>query len=75
MHTFTRKIGLLLLLFTSPAFALDDPGQDLPFLGRYPGSVIDHYKTVHYDEIVIPLGPLGKTGLVRSETVEGQITY
>ena len=75
MHTFTRKIGLLLLLFTSPAFALDDPGQDLPFLGRYPGSVIDHYKTVHYDEIVIPLGPLGKTGLARSETVEGQITY
>ena len=75
MRTFTLRIGLLLLLTSSPAFALDEPGQDLPFLGRYPGSVIDSYKTAHYDEATIPLGILGKRGFTKSETVEGQVTY
>ena len=75
MRTFTLRISLLLLLTTGPAFALDEPGQDLPFLGRYPGSVIDSYKTAHYDEATIPLGILGKKGFTKSETVEGQVTY
>ena len=75
MRTFILRLGLIPLLFTDPALALDEPGQDLPYLGRYPGSVIDGYKTAHYDEITVPLGPLGENGLTRSETVEGQVTY
>ena len=75
MRTFILRLSLVPLLFTGPALALDEPGQDLPYLGRYPGSVIDGYKTAHYDEITVPLGPLGKNGLTRSETVEGQVTY
>ncbi|MDA8245223.1 OmpA family protein [Acidithiobacillus sp.] len=75
MRTFTLRVSLLLLLTTGTAFALDEPGQDLPFLGRYPGSIIDSYKTAHYDEVIISLGILGQKGFTKSETVEGQVTY
>ncbi|MFA7494996.1 MAG: OmpA family protein [Acidithiobacillus sp.] len=75
MFRWFPALSLLLLLSSGYATALTENGTDLPFLGRYPGSVIDNYKSAHYDEMTIPLGPLGKNGLTRAETLEGQITY
>lgn len=73
-HRFNIFFFLTLSLAGSTS-TLAENGQDLPFLGRYPGSVVDNYRSAHYDEITIPLGPLGKNALTRSETLEGQITY
>lgn len=65
----------LFCIFSGANASASEPGQDLPFLSRYPGSVMDEYKTAQFDEVTIPLGPLGKNGLTRSETVRGKATY
>lgn len=75
MRVFPFLFSLMLLLTANTTWALQEPGQDLPFLGRYPGSVMDAYKTSQFDEVAIPLGPLGKNGPARSETIQGKVTY
>ena len=75
MRVFPFLFSLMLLFTANTAGALQEPGQDLPFLGRYPGSVMDAYKTAQSDEVAIPLGPLGKNGPTRSETLQGKVTY
>lgn len=75
MRIFILSLSLLFLFSANTAFALPEPGQDLPFLGRYPGSVMDTYKMAQFDEVTIPLGPLGKNGLTRSKTIQGKATY
>ncbi len=75
MHNKIISLFFIVIFLFSSAADAEENGQDLPFLGRYPGSSIDNYRAAHFDEMTIPLGPLGKNGLTRSETLEGQITY
>lgn len=62
-------------LVTMPVEAAE-PGQDLRFLSRYPGSTMIQYKRMQYDEATMPLGPIDEKGVpVRSQAVEGQVTW
>lgn len=61
-----------------------EPGTDLPFLQRYPGSSMEKYVTRQYDEVNMPLGIFRENDQtnssrgvspIRSQSVEGQVIY
>ena len=53
----------------------DVPGsQDSPFATRYPGSVIDNYKTRQFDEFNFPVGAVTPQGAPKMLHLEGKIT-
>lgn len=69
--------GVLLGLATTLAAAQapDVPGsKDHPLITRYPGCVIDAYRSREYDEYVFPLGKLTGTTLEKSQELEGKVT-
>ena len=48
--------------------------KDHPLVTRYPGSVIDVYSVVEFDEFNLPLGKLKDTKFDKSQHLEGKIT-
>ena len=48
--------------------------KDHPLVTRYPGSVIDAYSVVEFDEFNLPLGKLKDTKFDKSQHLEGKIT-
>jgi outer membrane protein OmpA-like peptidoglycan-associated protein len=48
--------------------------KDHPLVTRYPGSVIDVYSVVAFDEFNLPLGKLKDAGFDKSQHLEGKIT-
>ena len=48
--------------------------KDHPLVTRYPGSVIDVYSVVEFDEFNLPLGKLKDAGFDKSQHLEGKIT-
>ena len=48
--------------------------KDHPLVTRYPGSVIDVYSVVEFDEFILPLGKLKDTKFDKSQHLEGKIT-
>jgi OmpA-OmpF porin, OOP family len=81
MTAFIRNILVVFLLAgLSAPFAIaqceDTEGsKDHPLVTRYPGSCIMHYRTTEYDEFTLPLGKLKDRVPVKSQHLEGKITY
>ena len=48
--------------------------KDHPLVTRYPGSVIDVYSVVEFDEFNLPLGKLKDAKFDKSQHLEGKIT-
>jgi outer membrane protein OmpA-like peptidoglycan-associated protein len=48
--------------------------KDHPLVTRYPGSFIDVYSVVEFDEFNLPLGKLKDAGFDKSQHLEGKIT-
>jgi len=48
--------------------------KDHPLVTRYPGSVIDVYSVIEFDEFNLPLGKLKDTKFDKSQHLEGKIT-
>jgi flagellar motor protein MotB len=48
--------------------------KDHPLVTRYPGSVIDVYSVVEFDEFNLPLGKLKEAKFDKSQHLEGKIT-
>jgi flagellar motor protein MotB len=48
--------------------------KDHPLVTRYPGSVIDVYSVVEFDEFNLPLGKLKDSKFDKSQHLEGKIT-
>jgi flagellar motor protein MotB len=70
-------IALSLALAAAPAAgqAKDVEGsKDSPLVSRYPGSVIDNYKTKQFDEFNFPIGAITSQGMPKSLHLEGRIT-
>ena len=58
-----RILAALFVLAAStvllPAQSKDAAGSmDSPLVSRYPGSVIDNYKTHEFDDFSFPIGPI-----------------
>lgn len=80
-------INVSVAIFLSGSWAVaqaNEPGTDLPFLQRYPGSTMEHYTTRQYDDVHMPLGPFKENDQTntsrgvsptRSQAVEGQVVY
>ena len=73
-----RILAALFVLAAStvllPAQSKDAAGSmDSPLVSRYPGSVIDNYKTRDFDDFSFPIGPISN-GAPKSKTIEGKIT-
>jgi len=49
--------------------------KDHPLISRYPGSFIREYHTTDFDEFTLPLGKVNGGVLVKSQHLEGKITY
>jgi len=49
--------------------------KDHPLISRYPGSVITEYGTTDFDEFTLPLGKVNGGVFVKSQHLEGKITY
>jgi hypothetical protein len=70
-------VGLFLALAAVPAAAqLKDVegSKDSPLASRYPGSIIDNYKTKQFDEFSFPIGAVTPQGAPKSLHLEGKIT-
>jgi len=68
---------LFLALVAAPAAAQPkdvEGGKDSPLVSRYPGSVIDNYKTREFDEFSFPIGAVTSQGAPKSMHLEGRIT-
>jgi hypothetical protein len=48
--------------------------KDSPLVSRYPGSIIDNYKTRQFDEFSFPVGAVTPQGMPKSVHLEGKIT-
>ena len=73
-----RMLAALFVLAASamllPAQSKDVAGsKDSPLISRYPGSVIDNYKTHEFDEFSFPVGAI-TGGAPKSQILEGKIT-
>jgi hypothetical protein len=69
--------GLFLALAAAPAAAQSkdvEGSKDSPLASRYPGSIIDNYKTKQFDEFNFPIGPVTSQGMPKSLHLEGKIT-
>ena len=49
--------------------------KDHPLISRYPGAIISEYRTTAFDEFTLPLGKAKDGALVKSQHLEGKITY
>jgi outer membrane protein OmpA-like peptidoglycan-associated protein len=49
--------------------------KDCPLISRYPGSVITEYRTTGFDAFTLPLGKVKDGVFVKSQHLEGKITY
>src|ERR1022692_2707836 len=68
---------LSLVLAAAPAAAQSkdvEGSKDSPLASRYPGSVIDNYKTRQFDEFSFPIGAVTSQGVPKSLHLEGKIT-
>ncbi|HSY27683.1 MAG TPA: DUF4892 domain-containing protein [Burkholderiaceae bacterium] len=69
---------LFLIVGVAPAWstpAKDVEGSaDSPLATRYPGSIIDNYKTHQFDEFNFPVGAVTPQGAPKSLRLEGKIT-
>src|ERR1035441_9815315 len=68
---------LSLVLAAAPAAAQSkdvEGSKDSPLASRYPGSVIDNYKTKQFDEFSFPIGKVTSQGMPKSLHLEGKIT-
>jgi hypothetical protein len=78
--TLTRNLlvaTLSLALAAVPAAAQSKDvagSKDSPLASRYPGSVIDNYKTRQFDEFNFPIGKVTSQGAPKSLHLEGRIT-
>jgi len=69
--------GLFLAFAAAPAAAQPkdvEGSKDSPLASRYPGSVIDNYKTKQFDEFSFPVGAVTAQGAPKSIHLEGKIT-
>jgi flagellar motor protein MotB len=69
--------GLCLALSAAPLAAQSkdvEGSKDSPLASRYPGSVIDNYKTKQFDEFSFPVGTVTSQGAPKSLHLEGKIT-
>ena len=49
--------------------------KDHPLVTRYPGSVIDEYRTTEFDDLTLPLGKTNDDGVpAKSQHLQGKIT-
>ena len=78
--SFIRHVAVLIgtyALCAAPALlhAQDTEGsKDHPLLSRYPGSTINVYGQKAFDEIEIPLSPMGDGNYAKSQHAEGRVT-
>lgn len=64
-----------LLLGWAAAQSKDVAGSaDSPLVTRYPGSIIDNYKTRQFDEFSFPVGAVTSQGAPKVQRLEGKIT-
>jgi OOP family OmpA-OmpF porin len=78
----TMKLNLLIATLSLTLTAAPGPAQtkdvegskDSPLVSRYPGSVIDNYKTRQFDEFNFPIGAVTSQGMPKSLHLEGKIT-
>ena len=80
MHLLQKLIIPLCILIPTATTALAqgkdvEGSRDHPLVSRYPGSFIDRYQSVEFDEVSLPLGQSngGKPG--KSQRLEGKITH
>ena len=67
---------LILAATTALAQGKDVEGsRDHPLVSRYPGSFIDRYQSVEFDEVSLPLGQSNGGKPVKSQRLEGKITH
>jgi len=67
-------LGLLLTAAGAAQQADVEGSSDHPLVSRYPGSIIDNYTVVAFDEFALPLGKLNEDLPAKSQTLEGKIT-
>ena len=66
-------LSLALAAAPAPAQSKDVEGsKDSPLVSRYPGSVIDNYKSRQFDEFNFPVGAVTPQGMPKSLHLEGR---
>ena len=66
-------VAMLSLALAAPAAAQSkdvEGSKDSPLVSRYPGSVIDNYKTRQFDEFNFPIGSMTSQGTPKSLHLE-----
>jgi len=69
--------GMFLALTTGPAAAQPkdvEGSKDSPLVSRYPGSIIERYKTSEFDEFNLPMSKVASQG-VKTLHLEGKVTH
>jgi len=69
--------GILLALITVPMAAQPkdaEGSKDSPLVSRYPGSIIERYKTADLDEFNLPIGKIAAQG-PQTRHLEGKVTH
>ena len=75
-----KRIGAVCFIGALPAAMCGAQPQDLPnskdhpLVTRYPGSFIDVYSVIEFDEFNLPLGKLKDAKFDKSQHLEGKIT-
>src|ERR1039457_7247768 len=74
-NLFAAGLGLAFAVAPAAAQSKDVEGsKDSPLATRYPGSVIDNYKTRQFDEFSFPIGAFTSQGVPKGLHLEGKIT-
>jgi OOP family OmpA-OmpF porin len=76
-RTVLAAAGILVAFAVSPAAAQKkdvEGSKDSPLVSRYPGSVIDEYKTKQFDEFNFPVGAVTPQGQPKLLHLEGKVT-
>jgi len=77
MNRYLLIAALLPAIAATPAVAQSkdvEGSMDSPLVSRYPGSIIDNYKTRQFDKFSFPIGAITSQGMPKSLHLEGKIT-